>query len=184
MERVAVEQLTTIAAKVQEEGWDWVEPITVFDYNAKVGLQRVPATAVPPTEAQQQEMEAIDARMKAIEQEQEADDIDEETYERLCDEETALSLRYAAIEESLYVYTPLQMAGAGAVVTIDQKARSKSCAGGPGEPRRRRSETTKPMATLRSPAPAKRRRHPQRVAALHRLHRPRRTRIRERSRCA
>ncbi|WP_175971941.1 ParB/RepB/Spo0J family partition protein [Burkholderia sp. BCC0322] len=120
MERVAVEQLTTIAAKVQEEGWDWVEPITVFDYNAKVGLQRVPATAVPPTEAQQQEMDAIDARMEAIEQEQEADDIDEETYERLCDEETALSLRYASIEESLYVYTPLQMAGAGAVVTIDQ----------------------------------------------------------------
>ncbi|MDR6503824.1 ParB family chromosome partitioning protein [Burkholderia ambifaria] len=119
MERVAVEQLTVIAAKVQEEGWDWVEPIPVFDYNAKAVLLPVPATVVQPTEAQQQEMDAIDARMEAIELEQEADDIDEETYERLCDEETALSLRYAAIEDSLSVYTPLQMAGAGAVVTID-----------------------------------------------------------------
>ncbi|MGC3027076.1 ParB/RepB/Spo0J family partition protein [Burkholderia sp. DN3021] len=119
MERVAVEQLTVIAAKVQEEGWDWVEPIPVFDYNAKAVLLPVPATVVPPTEAQQQEMDAIDARMEAIELEQEADDIDEETYERLCDEETALSLRYAAIEDSLSVYTPLQKAGAGAVVTID-----------------------------------------------------------------
>src|SRR5262249_42292678 len=37
----------------------------------------------------------------------------------LCDEETALSLRYAAIEDSLSVYTSIQMACAGAVVTID-----------------------------------------------------------------
>ncbi|MET3631912.1 ParB/RepB/Spo0J family partition protein [Burkholderia sp. 572] len=120
MERVAVEQLGTIAAEVLNEGWDWVEPVITIDYNVRTRFAKIAPTAVPPTDEQQQEMDAIDARVAAISEQQAEADTDEETYERLCDEETALSERYAVIEESLSVYTPEQMAGAGVIVTIEQ----------------------------------------------------------------
>ncbi|RQX95026.1 ParB/RepB/Spo0J family partition protein [Burkholderia stagnalis] len=120
MERVALEQLGVVAAEVLNEGWDWVEPVLTFDYHARCRFAKIAPTSVPPTDEQQQELDAIDARVVVIAEQQEAADIDEETYDRLCDEETALSERYAAIEESLAVYTPDQRAGAGAIVTIEQ----------------------------------------------------------------
>ncbi|WP_186181906.1 ParB/RepB/Spo0J family partition protein [Burkholderia gladioli] len=119
MERVAAEQLAAIAAKVQADGWDWVEVIPVLDYTAQASFLRVVPTVVEPSAEQRQEMEAIQARLEAIEAEQQADDTDDETYERLEAEAKALGVRHAAIEDSLAVYTPLQMAGAGAIVTID-----------------------------------------------------------------
>ncbi|WP_186178086.1 ParB/RepB/Spo0J family partition protein [Burkholderia gladioli] len=119
MERVAAEQLADIAAKVQADGWDWVEVIPVLDYTAQASFLRVVPTVVEPSAEQRREMEAIQARLDAIEAEQQADDTDDETYERLEEEATALGVRHAAIEDSLAVYTPLQMAGAGAIVTID-----------------------------------------------------------------
>ncbi|CAM2163472.1 ParB family transcriptional regulator, chromosome partitioning protein [Burkholderia cepacia] len=120
MERVALEQLGVVAAEVLQEGWEWVEPMITIDYTVRTRFAKIAPTAVPPTDEQQQEMDAIDARMEVIYSAQEDTEVDEETYERLCEEEIALSERYAAIEESLSVYTPLQMAGAGAIVTIEQ----------------------------------------------------------------
>ncbi|WP_186122962.1 ParB/RepB/Spo0J family partition protein [Burkholderia gladioli] len=119
MERVAAEQLAAVAAKVQADGWNWVEVIPVLDYTAQASFLRVVPTVVEPSAEQRQEMEAIQARLEAIEAEQQADDTDDETYERMEEEATALGVRHAAIEDSLAVYTPLQMAGAGAIVTID-----------------------------------------------------------------
>ncbi|KVL85317.1 ParB/RepB/Spo0J family partition protein [Burkholderia stagnalis] len=120
MERVALEQLGAAAAEVLNEGWDWVEPVLTFDYHARCRFAQIAPTNVPPTDEQQQELDAINARVVVIAEQQEAPDVDEEAYERLCDEETALSERYAAIEDSLSIYTPLQKAGAGAIVTIEQ----------------------------------------------------------------
>ncbi|WP_186069356.1 ParB/RepB/Spo0J family partition protein [Burkholderia gladioli] len=119
MERVAAEQLAAVAAKVYADGWNWVEVIPVLDYTAQASFLRVVPTVVEPSAEQRQEMDAIQARLDAIEAEQQADDTDDETYERLEEEATALGVRHAAIEDSLAVYTPLQMAGAGAIVTID-----------------------------------------------------------------
>ncbi|WLE64165.1 ParB/RepB/Spo0J family partition protein (plasmid) [Burkholderia plantarii] len=118
MERVAADLLETEAATVKEEGWAWVKAVPIFDYAARATLQRLPATAVPPTDEQQQEMAAICARMDAIQAEQENEEIDEDTFEQLGDEFAALERRHEQIEESLKVYTPLQMATAGAVVSI------------------------------------------------------------------
>ncbi|RQQ78890.1 ParB/RepB/Spo0J family partition protein [Burkholderia stagnalis] len=120
MERVALEQLGVVAAEVLNEGWGWVEPVLTFDYHARCRFVQIAPTSVPPTDEQQQELDEIDARVVVIAEQQEAPDVDEETYDRLCNEETTLSLRYAAIEDSLAVYTPLQKAGAGAIVTIEQ----------------------------------------------------------------
>ncbi|HHT8904492.1 TPA: hypothetical protein ACT5CR_007486 [Burkholderia cenocepacia] len=106
IERVALEQLRTIAADVLKEGWAWVEPMISIDYNIRTRFAKIAPTDVPATDERRQEMDAIDARVAAIAEQQSADDIDEETYERLYDEETALSERYAAIEESLSVDTP------------------------------------------------------------------------------
>ncbi|ACR32940.1 ParB/RepB/Spo0J family partition protein [Burkholderia glumae] len=119
MERVAADMLETVAATVRAEGWAWVKVIPVFDYAARATLQRLPATVAPPTDEQQQEMADICARMDAIQAEQEDEEIDEDTFERLGDEYAALEHRHVQIEESLQVYTPLQMATAGAVVSID-----------------------------------------------------------------
>ncbi|WP_241171281.1 ParB/RepB/Spo0J family partition protein [Burkholderia gladioli] len=119
MERVAAEQLAAVAAKVQADGWDWVEVIPVLDYTAQAAFLRVVPTVVEPSAEQRQEMDAIQARLQAIAAEQQADDTDDAAYERLEEEATALGVRHAAIEDSLAVYTPLQMAGAGAIVTID-----------------------------------------------------------------
>ncbi|AJY62500.1 ParB/RepB/Spo0J family partition protein [Burkholderia glumae] len=119
MERVAADMLETVAATVRGEGWAWVKVIPVFDYATRATLQRLPATAAPPTDEQRQEMDAISARMDAIQAEQEDEEIDEATFERLGDEYAALEHRHVQIEESLQVYTPLQMATAGAVVSID-----------------------------------------------------------------
>ncbi|WP_257819011.1 ParB/RepB/Spo0J family partition protein [Burkholderia glumae] len=119
MERVAADMLETVAAPVRGEGWAWVKVIPVFDYAARATLQRLPATVAPPTDEQRQEMADICARMDAIQAEQEDEEIDEDTFERLGDEYAALEHRHVQIEESLQVYTPLQMATAGAVVSID-----------------------------------------------------------------
>ncbi|UVT00168.1 ParB/RepB/Spo0J family partition protein [Burkholderia glumae] len=119
MERVAADMLETVAATVRGEGWAWVKVIPVFDYAARATLQRLPATVAPPTDEQQQEMADICARMDAIQAEQENEEIDADTFEQLSGEYAALEHRHEQIEASLTVYTPLQMASAGAVVSID-----------------------------------------------------------------
>ncbi|MGS0985215.1 ParB/RepB/Spo0J family partition protein [Burkholderia glumae] len=119
MERVAADMLETVAATVRAEGWAWVKVIPVFDYATRATLQRLPATAAPPTDEQRQEMADICARMDAIQAEQENEEIDEDTFEQLSGEYAALEHRHEQIEASLTVYTPLQMASAGAVVSID-----------------------------------------------------------------
>ncbi len=120
MERVALEQLGVVAAEVLHEGWDWAEPVMTIDYNVRCAFAKMSPAQVAPTPEQQQEMGAIDARVAAIRDEQDSDDTDYETYERLDEEADALAERREAIKQSLYVYTPVQIAGGGVLVTIGQ----------------------------------------------------------------
>ncbi|WP_257829880.1 ParB/RepB/Spo0J family partition protein [Burkholderia glumae] len=118
MERVAADMLETVAATVRAKDGHGsrLSPSSTMRPAPRSNACRRPP---PPTDEQRQEMDAISARMDAIQAEQEDEEIDEATFERLGDEYAALEHRHVQIEESLQVYTPLQMATAGAVVSID-----------------------------------------------------------------
>ncbi|KVU94185.1 nuclease [Burkholderia ubonensis] len=118
MVRLATERLDAIAAQVQAEGWQWAKAQPECDVFARAQYQRVSPRRLEPTGEAAQELAAIDKRIAEIAALQESDDTDDETWERLADEEQTLSGRQAEIEDGLYAFDPSDMARAGVIVTL------------------------------------------------------------------
>ncbi|RQQ01030.1 ParB/RepB/Spo0J family partition protein [Burkholderia stagnalis] len=118
MVRLATERLDAIAAQVQAEGWQWAKSQPDFDFFNRGQYQRVSPRPLEPTAEATQELAAIDKRVAEIAALQESDDTDDETWERLADEEQTLSARQAEIEDGLYAFDPSDMARAGVIVTL------------------------------------------------------------------
>ncbi|WP_232450543.1 ParB/RepB/Spo0J family partition protein [Burkholderia ubonensis] len=118
MVRLATERLDAIAAQVQAEGWQWAKAQPECDVFARAQYQRVSPRRLEPAAEAAQELAAIDMRIAEIAALQESDDTDDETWERLADEEQSLSARQAEIEDGLYAFDPSDMARAGVIVTL------------------------------------------------------------------
>ncbi len=113
LERLLVEKLEKKAAPVKAEGWKWVEIAPDFGYEQRQQYQRIYAEPVPLTKAEQKKLDKLQAEYEKLYAAwEEADEYEQPP--RLVE----VSDEIDAIENREGVWTPEQLAIAGAVVTI------------------------------------------------------------------
>jgi ParB family chromosome partitioning protein len=119
MLRLATEQLEALGASVLAEGWAWVKAMPERDHATRSQFRPVLPRRTEPSDEAAKELAVIDQRLAEIATQWDADDMDDETVERLELEEGALTTRRDEIEGSLLVYHPDDMALAGAILSLD-----------------------------------------------------------------
>ena len=122
LERLATEKLEALAATVREEGWKWVEARLSVDSQALRQFAPCAHTNRKPTDAEQEELDALERRAAELEQQAQAlDDAPEwspDEAELIDLEEQDIAVRRKAIHEALKTWAPEQKAHAGVIVTI------------------------------------------------------------------
>ena len=122
LERLAQDKLAGIAAKVQAEGWAWVDATPGMTHaDLQATFQRAPGNAAVRTSATRSASKlqtklhelagAVDAAL---------DDEDEEKADALQEEGERLGEQLQALEDGLLDYAANVKAAAGAIVTIDR----------------------------------------------------------------
>jgi len=120
LDRLVTEGLEKKAKPVRAEGWKWVEVIPDFGYAQSSGYRHIYPEPVPLTGEQQQQLDSLQAEYTALNDAWYASDEDEAP-ERLDELEKLIS----DIEDRDGVWTPEQLAVAGAVVSIDHAGKVK-----------------------------------------------------------
>jgi len=120
LDRLVAEKLERDAQAIRAEGWKWVEVATDFPYGHTYGLRHISGERQPLTDEETATLDALRAEAEQLEEAHaDADEIPEEVDQRLGEIETAI----AAIEERPVSYDPVEIARAGAFVSIDGSAR-------------------------------------------------------------
>lgn len=120
LDRLVAEKLERHAQAVHAEGWKWVEVATDFPYGHTYGLRHISGERQPLTEEETATLDALRAEAEQLEEAHaDAEEIPEEVDQRLGEIETAI----AAIEERPVSYDPVDIARAGAFVSIDGSGR-------------------------------------------------------------
>ncbi len=124
LERLVTEKLAAEAETIKAEGWKWIEVAPDFPYGHTAGLRRVTGEMEPLSDDEHARREALRSEFEEIEQRyfQESDeDLPEEVDRRLAEIEAELD----AFEERSVRYDPVEVARAGAFVSIDGDGRLK-----------------------------------------------------------
>ena len=117
VDMMTAEKLREEAAKVEAEGWKWVEAAPDFPYGHSFGLRHLRGDAVPMTPEEEATRDALQAELDKLTAEYEdAPELPEEIDQRLGEIETALE----AIELRPLAFEPDDIARAGAFVSIDR----------------------------------------------------------------
>ena len=116
--KLASQKLEAHAEKLRAEGLAWVEVRPEWDYSERAQFGRVRTVLRRATEAEQVQIDALNARRAGLETQLEAASEDEEKYDALSEQMEALESELAALDESREVEDPAQQACAGAVVAI------------------------------------------------------------------
>ncbi|ALJ06920.1 ParB/RepB/Spo0J family partition protein [Brevundimonas sp. DS20] len=117
VDMMTAEKLCEEAAKVEAEGWKWVEAAPDFPYGHSFGLRHLRGDAVPMTPEEEATRNALQAELDKLTAEYEdAPELPEEIDQRLSEIETALE----AIELRPLAFEPDDIARAGAFVSIDR----------------------------------------------------------------
>jgi len=114
LDRLVTEGLEKKTMPVRAEGWKWIEVIPDFGYEHSSGYRRIYPAPVPLNEAEQQRLGSLQAEYTALNDAWNESDEDEAP-ERLDELEKLIS----GIEDREGVWTPEQLAVAGAVVTLN-----------------------------------------------------------------
>ena len=124
LESLALEKLNQAVESIKDEGHAWVQVRTTFDYSDRAEFSNVRTIRREPTAEERTRMEALDAQMKALQPEYEAydEDADEsgERYQAIEEKAQRIQDQWDALDASLAVPYPDDLAIAGAVVTVDQ----------------------------------------------------------------
>jgi ParB family chromosome partitioning protein len=116
LERLVAEKLERDAAAIRAEGWKWVEVAREFPYGHTYGLRLVAGEPAPLGDEEATALAALKTEAEEIEARYEAtEELSDEADRRLGEIEEAI----AAIEERPTVYDPVEIARAGAFVSID-----------------------------------------------------------------
>jgi len=116
LDGLVAEKLERDAQAIRAEGWKWVEVATDFPYGHTYGLRHISGERQPLTDEETATFDALRAEAEQLEEAHAAaDEIPEEVDQRLGEIETAI----AAIEERPVSYDPVEIARAGAFVSID-----------------------------------------------------------------
>jgi ParB family chromosome partitioning protein len=116
--RLASQKLEAHAEKLRAEGLAWVEVRPEWDYSERAQFGRVRTVLRPATEAEQVQIDALNARRAELDTQLEIASEDEEKYDVLSEQVEALESELAALDEAREVEDPAQQACAGAVVAI------------------------------------------------------------------
>lgn len=119
--RMAIAKLEKEAEKLKAEGATWVEVRPEWSYQDRAEYGRVRGTLRAPTEAEQSEIEALEARRATLEEECDGDD--EERYDEIQNQIEEVEARLAQIDQQRQVADPAQQACAGAVLTVDRSGK-------------------------------------------------------------
>lgn len=129
LESLALEKLNQAVESIKEEGYAWVQVRTRFDYSDLAEFGRIRTVRREPTEEEQARMEALDAEMEALQPEYEAydEDADEsgELYRAIEEKADRIQAQLDALDESLAVTYPDDLAIAGAIVTVSHDGQLK-----------------------------------------------------------
>jgi ParB family chromosome partitioning protein len=119
LRQLAVQKLEKHAAKLKEEGVAWIEVRPEWSYADRAGYARVRATYRLPTEKEQAQLDALNARREQIDEQLEATEKgDDERYAALSERLEAVDAELDVLDEAWQVIDPGQQACAGAVVCI------------------------------------------------------------------
>ena len=121
LERLVSEKLQRAAKSLAKEGWKWVEAQPAFGYDEKSQLRRIHAEPGPLPPKLVREAEALEKERDKLLEEFEAADEDAEEPARI--EEIADRLDAIEDKRGADVWTPEQLAMAGAVLTIGHDGR-------------------------------------------------------------
>ena len=116
LDQLVAEKLGAEGERIGAEGWKWVAVALDFAYGQFDGLREIEGVEVPITPDEQARIEALTAEGEALEAE----------YDNAADTPADVSARIEAIDEELAsllerptVYDPIEMARAGAFVSLD-----------------------------------------------------------------
>jgi ParB family chromosome partitioning protein len=116
--KLAAEKLEKHAAKLKGEELAWVEVHTHLEYATRAAYGRVRTILREPTEEEQGQIAALDARKKEIAARAADDESNEDRLAELSDLEEALDREIETLNEQRAVPNPEQQAIAGALVSI------------------------------------------------------------------
>lgn len=120
LDTLVAEGLEKKAKPICAEGWKWVQVTPDFGYQQSGEYKRIYAEQVPLTDAEQEHLDSLEAEYRKLDAAwQESDD--EDMPERMDELERLIS----DIEDREGVWTPEQLAIAGAVVLIDYQGKVK-----------------------------------------------------------
>ena len=118
--RLVVEKLGRDAEAIRGEGWKWVEAAPEFPYGHTYGMQQIANQRSALIDDEIAKVEALRAEAEQIEElYADADDVPDEIAQRLEDIEAELEV----IHQRPSVYDPIDIARAGAFVSIDGSGR-------------------------------------------------------------
>jgi ParB family chromosome partitioning protein len=124
LETLALEKLNQVVESIKEEGHAWIQVRTTFDYSDRVEFGNVRTIRREPTAEERTRMQALDAQMEALQPEYEAydEDADEsgEQYQAIEEKTQCIQDKLDALDESLAIPYPDDLAIAGVVVTVDR----------------------------------------------------------------
>ncbi|WP_426727420.1 hypothetical protein [Enterobacter cloacae complex sp. 288G10] len=122
LERLAQDKLAGIAAKVQAEGWAWVDATPGMTHANLQAFQRAPRERRSPNKRDAQRIEKLQTKLHELAEAVDAalDDEDEEKADALQEEGERLGEQLQALEDGLLDYAANVKAAAGAIVTIDR----------------------------------------------------------------
>jgi ParB family chromosome partitioning protein len=120
LERLVAEKLACDAEPIRAEGWKWVETAMDFPYGHTYGLRHLQGERQPLTEEEAAAREALRNEAEELEAAySEVEEIPEDVDARLAEIEAALE----AFEDRPVLYAPVEIARAGAFVSIDGSGR-------------------------------------------------------------
>jgi ParB family chromosome partitioning protein len=117
---MVAEKLKEEAARIETEGWKWIEVAPDFAYGHTFGLRQLRGEPVPLMAEEETTRDALQAEFDRLSDEyQDADELSDEVDERLGELETALE----AFEARPLAFDPAEVARAGAFVSIAHDGR-------------------------------------------------------------
>ena len=121
LDTLVTERLEKNAGAVRAEGWKWVQVTPDFAYQQSAEYRRIHAEPVPLTASEQKKLDKLQAEYEQLNDAWNNSDDEEEAPARLDELEKLI----AEIEDRDGVWTPEQLAVAGAVVFIDHQGKAK-----------------------------------------------------------
>lgn len=121
LDTLVTERLEKKAGAVRAEGWKWVQVTPEFAYQQSAEYRRIHAAPVPLTKREQKTLDKLMQEYDVLVEKWREADEDKRMAERLCEIESLVE----ELNDREGVWTPEQLAVAGAVVSIDPQGKVK-----------------------------------------------------------